>query len=188
MEIPVGTTVGGSTNVTIAMSHPCTLCMLVRISTLTGNVSSLSQQDWNMVPVARSYLNYSWEHVAGPYVNKLKIHCQATNCTVNIPHLAGVTPPVHFALLSTNRQVSTKEQVARFLEQVTFGPTLEDIYKFNISSNLKTQFVQWVYQQMNPLMVTPTYHREYFRQRVDNFMYQGMYVDRMIVSIIIYQA
>jgi hypothetical protein len=170
VEIPVGTTVGGSTNITIAMSPSCTLCMLVRISSLTGNLSSLSMQDWNMVPVARSYLNYSWENVAGPYVDKLKISCgtSSNNCTLTIPHLADVSSPSHFVLLGTNRQVSTKEKVARFLEQVTFGPTLEDINMFNTSSSLQSQFANWVKKQMDPSVVTPTSHREYFRARVDN--------------------
>ena len=166
---------GGSTNVTIAMSPSCTLCMLVRISSLTGNLSSLSMQDWNMVPVARSYLNYSWENVAGPYVDKLKISCGSSNCTLTIPQLADVPSPAHYVLLATNRQVTTKEKVARFLEQVTFGPTLEDINKFNVSSSLYTQFTTWVKQQMDPSITAPTYHREYFRARVDNFMSQARY-------------
>ena len=168
VEIPVGTNVGGSTNVTIAMSPSCTLCLLVRLSSLTGNLSSLSLQDWNMAPVARSYLNYTWENVAGPYVDKLKIACGDSNCTLNIPHLADVTSPSHFVLLATNLQVSSKEKVARFLEQVTFGPTLDDINTFNTSNNLNNQFAHWMKQQMDPSLVTPTYHREYFRARVDN--------------------
>lgn len=174
VEIPVGTTVGGTTNVTIAMSPTCTLCMLVRISSLTGNLSSLTMQDWNMVPVARSYLNNSWENVAGPYVDKLKITCGSSNCTLAIPQLAGVPAPSHFVLLATNRQVSTKEKVARFLEQVTFGPTLEDINKFNVSRSLNGQFATWVRQQMDPTITVPTFHREYFRARADNFMGRAM--------------
>ena len=145
--------------------------MLVRISSLTGNLSSLSMQDWNMVPVARSYLNYSWENVAGPYVDKLKISCGSSNCTLTIPQLADVPSPAHYVLLATNRQVTTKEKVARFLEQVTFGPTLEDINMFNTSSSLQSQFVNWIKQQMDLSVVTPTSHREYFRARVDNYMY-----------------
>ena len=176
VEIPVGKNVGGSTNVTIAISTTCTLCMLVRLSTLTGNLSSLSLQDWNMVPVARSYLNYTWENVAGPYVDKLKITCGISNCTLSIPHLADIPSPSHFFLLATNRRVTTKEKVARFLEQVTFGPTLDDINKFDISSNLNNQFANWVNQQMDPSIVAATYHREYFRARVDNFMYKARFV------------
>ena len=159
---------------TIALSSSCTLCMLLRISSLTGNLSSLTMQDWNMVPVARSYLNNAWENVAGPYVDKLQIKCLKSNCTLTIPHLAGVSRPVHFALLATNRQVSTKEKVARFLEQVTFGPTLEDVNKFNTTMSLNSQFVSWVQRQMDPSIIVPTYHRQYFRERVDNFLYLGM--------------
>ena len=97
-------------------------------------------QDWNMVPVARSYLNNSWENVVGPYVDKLKITCGSSNCTLAIPKLAGVPIPSHYVLLATNRQVLTKEKVARFLEQLTFGPTLDDVNKFNISTSLNAQF------------------------------------------------
>ena len=123
-----------------------------------------------MVPVARSYLNYSWENVAGPYVDKLKITCGVSNCTLNIPHLTNGISPSHFVLLSTNIQVSTKEKVARFLEQVTFGPTLDDINKFDTSGlNLNNQFANWVKQQMDPSIVAATYHRAYFRARVDNY-------------------
>ena len=176
IEIPVGNNVGGSTNVTIALSPNCTLCMLVRITTLTGNLSSLNMQDWNMVPVSRSYLNFPWENVAGPYVDTLKITCGAANCTLNIPHLSGVTSPAHYVLLATNRQVSTKEKVARFLEQVTFGPTLDDINKFNTSNSLNIQFATWVKQQMDSSVVPATSHREYFRARVDNQMFKARYV------------
>jgi hypothetical protein len=169
IEVPVGTKVGENTNITIAWSTPCSLCMLVRFTSLTGNISSLSMQDWNIVPVARSYLNNTWENVAGPYVDKLQISCGVSHCTLTIPHLADVTAPVHFALLTTNRQVSTKEQVARFLEQVTFGTTLEDVNQFDVSRSLYGQFATWVQGQMDPSVVTPTYHREYFRARVDNY-------------------
>jgi len=127
-------------------------------------------QDWNLVPVARSYLNNAWENVAGPYADKLKITCGVSNCTLTVPQLAGVPSQAHFVLLSTNRQVSTKEKVARFLEQVTFGTTLDDVNKFNLSRSLNAQFATWVKQQMDSSIVAPTYHREYFRARVDNFM------------------
>jgi len=173
IEIPVGKNIGGSTNVTIAMSPTCTLCMLVRLSSLMGNLSSLNQQDWNMAPVARSYLNNTWENVAGPYADKLKINCGVSTCTLSIPHLANVASTSHYVLLATNRQVSTKEKVARFLEQVTFGPTLDDVNKFNTSSNLNKQFANWMQQQMDASLVGATYHREYFRARVDNFMYKA---------------
>jgi hypothetical protein len=175
LEIPVGTNVGGSTNVTIAMSPSCCLCLLVRISSLTGNLSSLSLHDWNMAPVARSYHNNSWENVAGPYVDKLRITCGPSNCTLNIPHLADAPSPSHYVLLGTNRQVSTKEKVARFLEQVTFGPTLDDVNKFNVSASLNNQFAQWVKRQMDTSITAPTYHREFFRARADNYMYEGRY-------------
>ena len=176
LEIPVGTTVGSTTNVTIALSPSCYLCMLVRFTSMTGNRSSLNMQDWNMVPVARSYNNYPWENVAGPYADKLKISCRGiSDCSLEIPNVADVHPPVRFALLTTNRQVSTKENVARFLEQVTFGPKLEDINKFNTSLSLNKQFATWVQEQMDPSVINPTLHREYFRSRVDNYVFRGRY-------------
>ncbi len=174
IKIPIGTNIGDSTNITIALSAPCTLCMLVRFTSLTGNVSSLNMQDWNMVPVARSYLSNTWENVAGPYVDKVKVSCETANCTLSIPHLAtSAISPVHFALLTTNRRVSTKEQVARFLEQVTFGPTRADVDTFDVSKSLNKQFAAWVQGQMDPSIVSPTSHREYFRARVDNVMFNG---------------
>jgi hypothetical protein len=139
-----------------------------------------------MAPVARSYHNYSWENVAGPYVDKLKITCGPSNCTLTIPHLADAPSPSHYVLMATNRQVSPKENVARFLEQVTFGPTLDDVNKFNISASLNSQYAQWVKQQMNVSAVAPTYHREFFRARADNVMEGGRYVLSNLIPVFAY--
>jgi hypothetical protein len=54
---------------------------------------------------------------------------------------------------------STNDEIARFLEQATFGPTLDDIEKFD-TSNLQLSFANWVkaQQTIEPM----TSHREYF--------------------------
>jgi hypothetical protein len=59
---------------------------------------------------------------------------------------------------------STNDEIARFLEQATFGPTLDDIEKFD-TSNLQLSFANWVkaQQTIEPM----TSHREYFRRRMN---------------------
>ncbi len=131
---------------------------------------------FDIVPVARSYNNRNWERVAGPYAAQLQI---SGCCTVDIPNTnnivgqggagAGATLGERkFILLSfTNENsLSSKEEVARFFQQTTFGPTMTMINSWNYNRNMDYEMAKWVKDQADASITPATYHREYFRERV----------------------
>jgi len=131
---------------------------------------------WDIVPLARSYLQQDWDPTAGPYAaSSIVTSCDSTRCTLGIPSLAGTDPTAIFVLTTYDYSSDAQSQVARFLEQATFGPTLDDITGFNYDGDLLTNMAWWVQSQMDPWSVSPTYHREFFRARVD----AGMWEDRI---------
>lgn len=135
-----------------------------------------------MIPVARSYLQQDWESTAGMYAARQVVKsCKSNNstrCTVVLPSLPAATDPKSLYLLTSYAySTDVPSQVARFLEQTTFGPTLQGIKNFMDNgagtTDLQTQMALWVKNQMNPNVTTPTYHREFFRKRVGGAMTDG---------------
>jgi hypothetical protein len=59
---------------------------------------------------------------------------------------------------------STKDEIARFLEQTTFGQTLADIATFD-TSNLQLAFANWIKTQQTTVPLTS--HRAYYRRRMN---------------------
>ena len=57
------------------------------------------------------------------------------------------------------------DEVARFLEQATFGPTRASIQGFNTTSNLPAAFAAWIKAQQTTVPLTS--HRAMFRQRMN---------------------
>jgi hypothetical protein len=108
--------------------------------------------------VARSYAKNHWERSADSDVDLPRLHfdCSSDACTLIIPSLPGT-----FYLLSRarNRATTPKEQVARFLNQATFGATLAEISSFPASPKL------WIQQQMTEPVSS---HRAYYREKVNS--------------------
>lgn len=110
-----------------------------------------SLQEGSWIPVARS-VNKSWETV---YPKPLKLQiAEAAPATAQLP-LAET--PVFFRFESFEEPLfSNAELASRFLQQATFGPTLEAIRALEASGNA---FGDWIEQQM---ALTPTRHSELF--------------------------
>ena len=137
-------------------------------NTITRNSSN---DDYNIIPVARSYNNRNWEKVAGPYAQDLTI---TGCCTIRIPnlYLNDDQDDGKLLLLSFSHELTTEQEVSRFFHQTTFGPTLDMINSWNYASSssangMQIEMANWLSDQMNASVTNPTYHRAYFRERVD---------------------
>lgn len=148
--------------------------MIFRITASKEDVSldTLSRSsnlvDYNMVPVSRSYNGGDWERVAGPYAQDLAISACDDNssCKLVIPLLPNLNEG-KYILMSFQHSINAKEEVSRFLHQATFGPTVEMIDGFDYNS-LPDAMASFVSSQ---IYSTPaTYHREYFRKRIDGYV------------------
>jgi hypothetical protein len=127
-----------------------------------SRTSNLS--DYRIVSVARSYAGYGWERVSGPYAQDLISICSSSTCDLKIPILSNLKEGRLF-LMSFAHSLSQRETVSRFFQQTTFGPNLAMINSWDYSANMTNAMASWIESQM--IMTMPTYHREYFRKRVD---------------------
>lgn len=153
------------------------LCVLLHITVASPSIdiNDLTRysntDDFNFVPVARSYSAFEWERVAGPYAADVQISdcAGATACTLQIPVLPNLESG-KFILMSFTEERSQKEQVSRFYHQTTFGPTRQLIDSWNYSGSSATLISEmsgWVARQMDHLQTPMTSHRAYFRHNLD---------------------
>lgn len=105
-----------------------------------------------VIPVGRSYEGNEWEAYSGRWSN-LTFVCNSDSCSITLPNL----PELYFyELVAFDYELPRQDEIARFLEQATFGPTRQAITSF------PGNFAAWIQeQQALPL----TSHRQYFRER-----------------------
>jgi hypothetical protein len=130
------------------------LCTLVQIS---PNGQSLK-------PVGRSYAGYDWEASSGEFAT-LDWSCNGgSSCVANLPPLP--TGALYQLTSFDAPELFRNEidEVARFLEQATFGPTRADIASFD-DTNLPQAFANWVQEQQVEIPITS--HRAMFRRRLN---------------------
>jgi hypothetical protein len=139
--------------VEISNSNPNTLCTVTEIT--SGSF---------LKPVARSYNGMNWEVSPGDY-SSVDVACGANRtCNVSLPLLATGS---RFQITSFRPpSYSVSDEVARFLEQATFGPTSRDISFFTGRAVLQLSFANWVKTQQTSVPLTS--HREYYRRRVNS--------------------
>ncbi len=133
--------------------------------------------DYNIIPVARTYNNRNWERVAGPYAQDLTI---SDCCSLSIPNLQmddDDDDQGKLLLISFSHELTSKEEVSRFFQHTTFGPTLTMINDWNYGSSsndedMQIEMANWLQNQMNASITNPTYHRAYFRKRLDFSMFR----------------
>ena len=147
-------------------SQPGTLCTLslAQIS-IEGTIDSLA-------PVARSYEGNHWEALKGPY--NVHFDCFKSRCRTALPPLPSDNHAFILTTYSEQRlNLTLKDKSARFLEQTTFGPTLETVEELTdgVSNDeeLNIKFMEWVHTQIYDTPATS--HRESFRERVNNRLY-----------------
>jgi hypothetical protein len=118
-------------------------------------------------PIARAYAGVEWEASSGEF-SSLVWTCDVATCNVDLPPLpldsqyilTSFIPPEQF-------RDDGIDEVARFLEQTTFGVTRSDILKFD-TSNLRQSFGKWIQEQQET--VPPTSHRAFYRMRTNSRM------------------
>ena len=139
-----------SGEVDLSNSNANTLCTLTEIT-----------MDSFLKPVARSYNGTDWENSAGDFVY-MSINCLSGLCRVSLPPLSFGS---RYQLTTFVRPSYTQmDEIARFLEQATFGPTLQDIATFD-TANLQLSFATWILTQQTKTGLTS--HREYYRRRLN---------------------
>lgn len=129
------------------------LCTLVRIS----------PDGTSFKPIGRSYDGNSWEASAGEF-STMYWSCSGSSCVANLPalpvgsvyQLTSFDNPQHF--------LGQIDEIARFLEQTTFGPTRAAINTFD-ASDLPAAFAKWVFNQQTTVPITS--HRAIFRQHLN---------------------
>ena len=133
---------------------------------ISSNLCTLAKLDAGnrRTPVGRSYDGNDWEVSAGYFSARVSIDAcyEGLYCHVTLPALP--TPlegqEAHVYMLSSfQHSISPQAQVARFLEQATFGPTLEEI-----QSTTSDAFHSWIESQITH---PPSSHREFYRQRTN---------------------
>eukprot|EP00586_Coscinodiscus_wailesii_P017163 CAMPEP_0172518280 /NCGR_PEP_ID=MMETSP1066-20121228/290722_1 /TAXON_ID=671091 /ORGANISM="Coscinodiscus wailesii, Strain CCMP2513" /LENGTH=2420 /DNA_ID=CAMNT_0013300633 /DNA_START=56 /DNA_END=7314 /DNA_ORIENTATION=- len=166
----------------VKKSQSDVLCILVRVTPTSpsvdaDNISRRSNtDDFNIVPVARSYSAFDWERVAGPYAQDLQVTgCSLDVCALEIPNLPNLNDG-KFILMSFSHSLgSQEEQVSRFYHRTSFGPTKSLIESWNYSaSSLDSEMVSWVTKQMDEDQTPMNSHRAYFRRNIDrSAVFQG---------------
>jgi len=123
-------------------------------------------------PVARTYDGRDWEVSAGPFAGHLdEPSCSDEGiCTFNLPVDAsalGDDDDKIYMLTSYSHNTSRKAEIARFLEQTTFGPTLAGINSLSETStdSGSADYASWIEDQMDPTSSGAgiSSHREFFR-------------------------
>ena len=130
-----------------------------------GQLCTLTLTNKNQVisPLGRSYGGGEWETVAGSN-NRLEYECSEGYCTVTIPQDNDLDHV--YSLNSFEHTLTRKETIARFLEQTSFGSTLNDIENLESTAaqraSLNHNFAIYLSEQINDIQ--PTYHRELWRK------------------------
>ena len=132
----------------------------------TGVVCTLTRVNgkYEVAPVGRSYNNYHWEAVAGPYANLSYNDCNDESCRVVIPEISNEGDIFYLTGFEV-APLSKSDETARFLEQVSFGVTHSDLTKMRESSSddLLPYFTQWVYEQSYEVQLSS--HRATWRRK-----------------------
>jgi hypothetical protein len=154
-------TVAGKTTLTTPAAKG--LCTLVQVS----------PDGQSFKPVGRSYAGNRWEAYSGEFAS-LKWTCTGTSCVVNLPALDAGAKYQLTTFANPTSSAVRKNEIARFLEQATFGPTRTEIAKLNTTANLQQAFAAWIKDQQGTVPLTS--HRAAFRQRLNARMETATHV------------
>ena len=106
------------------------------------------------IPVGRSYLGHEWEAYGGD-LHELKFKCDNEVCSLVLPDLPN---GFEYELVAFDHELPKRDEIARFLEQATYGPTREELDAFPDS------FAEWVKDQQDNVELSS--HRAFFREHL----------------------
>ena len=161
----------------IADAQECPLVLTADALAVTGSLNGVpGQKVWikrseklctlwqvhpdksKIVPVARTYLGYDWEaSAASGDFGDVSIECVSQACGIILPEYLG--EGFYFELAAFDHDLPKRDEIARFLEQTTFGPTRADLDSFTGT------FAHWVKQQQSNVPITS--HRQYYREHLN---------------------
>ena len=139
----------------IRIATNAALCVLTFVNNNGGRRLNGGSASSQITPMARSYDSENWESSPGEY-SGLTFTCNSGACEVVLPDLSDAAQAYALETLSSP-DYSDKELIARFLEQTTFGVTLEDIASVETLGNMDAWFA-------SQIVLNPTYHREFYRK------------------------
>ena len=135
----------GSPGETVTLERSATqLCTLWQVNAARTTI----------IPVGRSYHGHPWEPYGGK-LNWVKFQCNQERCTLTLPELPD---GFSYELAGFDYELPKRDEIARFLEQPTFGPTRKEINALQ-----DTPFAEWISKQQNNVPLSS--HRKFFRER-----------------------
>lgn len=168
-DTPTDVNLANSGTLEVTLSSADTLCALTEVQT-----DASSGDDTQIIPIARSYNGRKWESAAGGKAASIfapsgALVCSdvTSKCTIALP-AAGANS--RFVLTLHGRSVSQRNEVARFLDQNTFGVTIDDLNVLDVAdwtSNPALHRANYVKDQMDTTKTAITSHREYWRARTN---------------------
>ncbi|KAL3921613.1 MAG: hypothetical protein SGILL_002661 [Bacillariaceae sp.] len=130
------------------------VCALVEMA-----VSNSNEPSDGLVPVGRSYGGQQWEASAGPF-SAFDWNCGGASCTIDLPDPEFGRSFVLITYTHTH-SYTQYDEIARFLEKTTFGPTRDEIFDGSFPGK-----ELWMEQQFG---LPASSHRQYYRERVTNW-------------------
>jgi hypothetical protein len=168
-DTPTNVNLANSGTLEVTLSSVDTLCTLTEVQT-----DASSGEDTQIIPIARSYNGRKWESAAGGkaasiFASSGSLVCSdvTSKCTIALP-TTGVNS--RFVLTSYARSVSQRNEVARFLDQNTFGVTTDDLNALDAAdwtSDSALRRANYVKDHMDTTKTAMTSHREYWRARTN---------------------
>jgi hypothetical protein len=135
----------------IKNSNSDIICLLVEI-----------KKEGFLKPVGRSYSSFDWEQSPGEN-SKLSFNCIDSVCTTKLPL---IDEGSRYQISAFNRpSYSEADEVARFLEQATFGQKMSEVQQLTSGGDLFPNIVSWIQKQQNDVPMTS--HREFYRKRLN---------------------
>ena len=145
----------------IKLARSDSLCILTKARTdINGSLIDIA-------PIALSYDGQDWEKASGSVATEILYGQEIGSYTEgNQLYLPALTDGSKYYLTSSSHTVSEDDEVARLLEQGTFGTTAGAIQAFKTAytSYSQTSAEQWVKDQMG---LPVTSHREFLRTRTN---------------------
>ena len=151
----------------VTMSSTGSLCTLTEVQT-----DASTGEDVQIVPIARSYEGQNWESAAGGRASSIfssggALACSGATCTM---HLPAASANSRYVLTSYDHSIGQRNEVARFLDQSTFGVTTNELNYHDggdWTSNAALYRANYVKNQMDTSVTPMTSHREYWRSRTN---------------------
>lgn len=132
-------------------------------------LDNVSNEVVKVLPLARSYDEYDWELSSGSFPLSLLSgadwSCFDIGCQIDLPPLSQGQA---YRLMSFEHSLSQRDEVARFLESASFGPTKSDLEVWDYSVDLIHSFEEWVSGQVDASVSGVTSHREFWRARANS--------------------